>query len=498
MKQNHLRRFFDRYWGVVTSLIVINLFFALTSEYYWSRYNVLNIIDHSAIALLLSTGMVFVLATGGIDLSVGSILALSGIITALAMKSGVPIVPAVIIGVGSGAAVGLVNGLIISFFRLQPFIVTLAMLSIVRGLSLILTGGNPIIGMPEGFLTAFSGSILVGNGVYLAAGFADQGFLLTFGIDPTGPETGYGYIRFGDRLAEGVRVVEDFREKPDAATAEEYVSSGRYLWNSGIFMFRASRFLAELETHAPVVLSAARAALAGAEHDGSAIRLDESAFASAPSTSIDYAVMEHTTSAAVVPIHTGWSDVGSWTALWELGRHDKNGNVIIGDVETIDVQNSYVRSSGRLVAAIGLDNVVIVDTPDATLVSRRDRSQDVKVIVDRLKAQGRPEVDSDGDELRPWGQVTTLESGTGHRVLRLRLNPGATMPIQAHEHRSEHWIVIAGTARVHIGEETRLVTANGTVSIAVGETHQVENASEADPLEIVKVSVTPSFDEGEG
>lgn len=367
----------------------------------------------------------------------------------------------------------------------------------VAALQLTADGGDPILFvMPADHVIrneqAFS------DAVDLAAGFADQGFLLTFGIDPTGPETGYGYIRFGDRLAEGVRVVEDFREKPDAATAEEYVSSGRYLWNSGIFMFRASRFLTELETHAPDVLSAAQAALAGAEHDGSAIRLDETAFAAAPSTSIDYAVMEHTTSAAVVPIHTGWSDVGSWTALWELGRHDKNGNVIIGDVETIDVQNSYVRSSGRLIAAIGLDNVVIVDTPDATLVSRRDRSQDVKAIVDRLKSQSRSEVDTDGDELRPWGRFTTVESGPEHRILRLRLNPGATMPIQSHEHRSEHWIVIAGTARVHLGEETRLVAASETMSIAAGETHQIQNASESEPLEIVKVNVTPGFEEQEG
>jgi len=380
---------------------------------------------------------------------------------------------------------------------LEPIGRNTAPATAVAALQLTADGDDPILFvMPADHVIrnerAFS------DAVDLAAGIAEQGFLLTFGIDPIGPETGYGYIRFGDRLAEGVRVVEDFREKPDAATAEKYLSSGRYLWNSGIFMFRASRFLAELETHAPGVLSAARAALAGAEHDGSAIRLDETAFASAPSTSIDYAVMEHTTSAAVVPIHTGWSDVGSWTALWELGHHDKDGNVIIGDVETIDVQNSYVRSSGRLVAAIGVDNVVIVDTPDATLVSRRDRSQDVKVIVDRLRDQGRSEVDTDGNELRPWGQFTTLESGTGHRVLRLRLNPGATMPIQAHEHHSEHWIVIAGTARVHIGEETRLVAANGTVSITAGETHQVENASDTDPLEIVKVSVTPSFEEGEG
>lgn len=335
------------------------------------------------------------------------------------------------------------------------------------------------------------------DAVALAAGFAEQGLLLTFGIEPTGPETGYGYIRFGDPLAEGVRIVEDFREKPDSATAEEYLSSGRYLWNSGIFMFRASRFLAELEMHAPDILTAARAALAEAKQDGSVTRLDEQAFAAAPSISIDYAVMEHTTSAAVVPIHTGWSDVGSWTALWELGRQDENGNVIIGDVETIDIRNSYIRSSGRLVAAIGLDDVVIVDTPDATLVSHRERSQDVKAVVDRLKADGRSEVDTDGTELRPWGGFEVLDSGPEHRVLRLQLEPAASMTSQTHKRSSEHWIVTSGSAKVHVGEGSRLISANESVFIPANETHRVENASETDPLHMIKINVTTQIAEVE-
>ncbi len=367
----------------------------------------------------------------------------------------------------------------------------------VAALQLTADGGDPILFvMPADHVIrneqAFS------DAVDLAAGFAEQGYLLTFGIDPTGPETGYGYIRFGERLAEGVRIVEDFREKPDAATAEEYLSSGRYLWNSGIFMFRASRFLAELETHAPDVLSAARAALAAAEQDGSATRLDETAFAAAPSISIDYAVMEHTTSAAVVPVHTGWSDVGSWTALWDLGQHDEDGNVVIGDVETIDVQNSYVRSGGRLVAAIGVDNVVIVDTPDATLVARRDRSQDVKTIVDRLKAQNRPEVDTDGTEFRSWGTVVSLESASDHRVLRLRIEPGATMPSRTHERRTEHWTALQGAARVFLDETTTTLSAGESVTIPAGETHRVENASATDPLEMVKINITTRVPEEEG
>jgi mannose-1-phosphate guanylyltransferase/mannose-6-phosphate isomerase len=262
-------------------------------------------------------------------------------------------------------------------------------------------------------------------------------------------------------------------------------------------MFRASRFLAELEMHAPDILTAARAALAKAQQDGSATRLDEQAFAAAPSISIDYAVMEHTTSAAVVPIHTGWSDVGSWTALWELGRQDENGNVIIGDVETIDIRNSYIRSGGRLVAAIGLDDVVIVDTPDATLISHRERSQDVKAVVDRLKADGRSEVDTDGTELRPWGGFEVLDSGPEHRVLRLQLEPGASMPSQTHERRSEHWFVTSGTARIHIGEATRLVVANESVFTPANEKHQVENASETDPLHMIKITVTTQIAEVE-
>ena len=331
--------------------------------------------------------------------------------------------------------------------------------------------------------------------VELAAGFAEQGYLLTFGIDPTGPETGYGYIRFGDRLAEGVRTVEEFREKPDAATAEEYVSSGRYLWNSGMFMFRASQFLAEIGVHAPGILDATRAALADAEYEESVTLLDEAAFAASPSISIDYAVMEHTDAAAVVPIHTGWSDVGSWTALWELGQHDKHGNVFVGDVEAIDVQNSYVRTSGRLVAAIGLHNIVIVDTPDALLVSRRDRSQDVKAIVDRLKEQGRPEVETDGTEIRPWGTVETMGSGPGHHIVRLRIDAGVGFSLKPLEHCSQHWIVARGIARIRAGETIRLVHEHEAAFMLPHEPLRLDNASDTETLEIIEIRVDTSAGE---
>jgi mannose-1-phosphate guanylyltransferase/mannose-6-phosphate isomerase len=329
-----------------------------------------------------------------------------------------------------------------------------------------------------------------GEAVSLASDFAEKGYLLTFGIDPTGPETGYGYIRFGDRLAEGVRSVKEFREKPDAATAEEYVASGRYLWNSGMFMFRASRFLTELEAHAPAVLATTRRALVNAKPDGNVTRLDAETFATAPSISVDYAVMEHTASAAVVPIHTGWSDVGSWNALWELGHHDELGNVTVGDVELVDVHNSYVRSDGRFVAAIGLDNVVVVDSRDATLVVRRDRSQDVKTIVDRLAADNRTEVVTDGSEDRRWGSFATLAGDDDSRVLHLRVDPGASLPRRTLDGRTVHWIVTRGTARVNVDDNESVLEAGEVATIPPGVEHTAENSSAAETLDMVEIEVT--------
>jgi len=327
------------------------------------------------------------------------------------------------------------------------------------------------------------------DAVGLAADFAAKGYLLTFGIEPAAAETGYGYIRFGDRLADGVCSVEQFREKPDAATAEEYVASGRYLWNSGMFMFPASRFLAELGTYAPDVLAAARLAVANGSEDGIAFRLDESSFAASPSISIDYAVMEHTTSAAVVPIHTGWSDVGSWAALWELGPRDEHGNVVAGDVELVDVRNSYVRSGGRLVGAIGLDGVVVVDTADAVLVARLDQSQNVKTIVDRLKEAGRTEVDTDGHETHQWGDLATLATPPTGRIVLLEIEPGASLPTQLRDRESTHWIVVEGAALAHIGGASiRLDQGSGAV-VPPGVDHRVGNASSIEGLKVVQITV---------
>ena len=334
--------------------------------------------------------------------------------------------------------------------------------------------------------------------VVLAADFADEGYLLTFGIDPTTPETGYGYIRFGEPLAEGVRIVESFREKPDAATAEEYVASGRYLWNSGIFMFRASRFLTELGAYAPDVLAAARLAVDHGIRDGSALSLDEAAFSTSPSISIDYAVMEHTASAAVVPIRTGWSDVGSWAALWELGETDDQGNVVSGDVELVDVHNSYLRSGGRLVAAIGLDGVVVVDTADAVLVARSDRSQDVKIIVDRLKEVGRPEVDTHGTETHLWGDVATLAASPGSRVIQLQIEPGASLPTSVDDGRTTHWIVVEGEAAVHAQDTVIRLHKGLATAVPPGTDHQLENASSNEVLKVIGVMVDIDLDEDTG
>lgn len=283
--------------------------------------------------------------------------------------------------------------------------------------------------------------------------------------------------------------MKEFREKPDAATAEEYVASGRYLWNSGMFMFCASRFLTEVEAHAPAVLAATKRALVNAERDGNVTRLDAEAFATAPSISVDYAVMEHTASAAVVPIHTGWSDVGSWNALWELGHHDELGNVTVGDVELVDVHNSYVRSDGRFVAAIGLDNVVVVDSRDATLVVRRDRSQDVKTIVDRLTADNRTEVVSDGTEDRGWGSFATLAGDDDSQVLHLRVDPGASLPRRTLDGRTVHWIVTRGTARVQIGDNESALEAGESATIPPGVEHAAENSSATETLDMVEIGV---------
>ncbi len=331
--------------------------------------------------------------------------------------------------------------------------------------------------------------LALAEAVGVAAALADDGYLVTFGITPTHAETGYGYIELGEELVGATMAVARFREKPDAGTAARYVEDGRHLWNSGMFLFRAQRYLDELGQHQPEVLKAARDALAGGKQDGGVITLDKEPMEQAPSISIDYAVMEPTDKAAVVPLDAGWSDVGSWEALWALGDSDEAGNVVSGDAEILDVTNSYIRGRHRLIAAIGLDNVAIVDTRDAILVTARDRVQDVKEIVDRLTEQHRSEVETDGTESRPWGGFATLLDGPGFRVLRFWVEPGAKTSLQTHDHRSEYWIIVKGLARIRIGDTTRLVPEQDSVFVPVGEVHRLENPSAEEMLEVIEVDV---------
>jgi mannose-1-phosphate guanylyltransferase/mannose-6-phosphate isomerase len=356
----------------------------------------------------------------------------------------------------------------------------------------------------------FRGAVVEG------AKLAEAGKLVTFGIVPDKAETGYGYIKAGALLAgRGMRdaecenldsgcasdfrvtrtasrvtdtayEVETFVEKPDAATAEEYLASGDYYWNSGMFMFRASRYLEELEKFAPEMLSCCREALEKAQRDLDFVRLDAGAFGACPKDSIDYAVMEKTADAAVISLDAGWSDVGSWSALWEVGQADGAGNVMRGDVLTHDSRNCYLHSSGRMVAAVGLEDHVVVETADAVLVARRDRAQDVKAIVEQLKQQGRGEALLHRRVNRPWGSYESIDHSERFQVKRITVNPGASLSLQLHHHRAEHWIVVKGTARITRGDETLVLSENQSTYIPLGVQHRLENPGLI-PLELIEV-----------
>ncbi|WP_037083398.1 mannose-1-phosphate guanylyltransferase/mannose-6-phosphate isomerase [Pseudoxanthomonas sp. J35] len=317
-----------------------------------------------------------------------------------------------------------------------------------------------------------------------AATAAERGKLVTFGIVPTGPETGYGYIKAG--AGQAVRAVERFVEKPDAATAEAYVASGEYFWNSGMFLFKASRYLEELGRHQPAILAACRAAFDGARRDQDFVRLDKAAFAACPSDSIDYAVMEKTADAAVLPISVGWNDVGSWSALWEVAQQDGNGNAHHGDVIALDCRNTLAWGDGRLVAMIGLEDVVVVDTDDSVLVAHKDHVQDVKTVVAQLKAAGRSEPTLHRKVYRPWGAYDSIDMGDRHQVKRITVKPGAALSLQMHHHRAEHWIVVSGTAEVTRGDEVLLLSENQSTYIPLGVTHRLRNPGKV-PLELIEV-----------
>ncbi len=335
--------------------------------------------------------------------------------------------------------------------------------------------------------TAFREAIMRG------AQLAERGLLVTFGITPDAPETGYGYIRIGQPLEAGAHQVDRFVEKPDLATAQAYLASGDYLWNGGIFAFRASVWLAKMQQCRPDILAACRKAFEGAQHDADFVRPDKAAFAACPADSIDYAVLEKLASeqansgeVAVVPLAARWSDVGAWNALWDIGDKDADGNVLMGDVLAVATHNTLAISANRLIACVGLHDVVVVETPDAILVAHKDSIQMVKEVVTRLNHEGRSESHAHRKVYRPWGWYDSIDVGARFQVKRIVVSPGASLSLQLHHHRAEHWIVVSGTARVTRGEDVFLVGENESTFIPLGTKHRLENPGKV-ALEMIEV-----------
>jgi mannose-1-phosphate guanylyltransferase/mannose-1-phosphate guanylyltransferase/mannose-6-phosphate isomerase len=316
---------------------------------------------------------------------------------------------------------------------------------------------------------------------------AQAGAIVLFGIVPDRPATGYGYIEAGARLAGEVHGVARFIEKPVRADAENYVTAGTFLWNSGIFLVAARTLLAELESLAPQILVAARAAVEGAHEDLDFLRLDEAAFRSSPAISLDHAVMEKTARAAVVPAEMGWTDVGSWSALHDIGAGDAAGNVLVGEVFAEDTARCYVRSEGGpLIATLGVEDLVIVAAADAVLVAHRSRDQDIKALVQRLSEAGHAAATESAHVHRPWGFYRTVHEGERFRVKRITVNPGARLSLQKHVHRAEHWVVVNGTALVTRDGEELLVGENESVFLPLGCVHRLENPGQL-PLNLIEV-----------
>ncbi|HBY86090.1 MAG TPA: mannose-1-phosphate guanylyltransferase/mannose-6-phosphate isomerase [Colwellia sp.] len=323
--------------------------------------------------------------------------------------------------------------------------------------------------------------------------FAEQGKLVTFGIVPTHAEIGYGYIKQGSLLtpkneqvnAESYTVA-NFVEKPNLATAQKYLATGEYLWNSGMFMFKASRYIEELKIYSPEILSICEDAFNNKTHDLDFTRISADIFDKCPEDSIDYAVMEHTEHAVVVPLDAEWSDVGSFSSLWEVSPKDGQGNVSQGDVISQSTTNCYINSQNRLVTTVGVDNLVIVETKDAILVANKDKVQDVKSIVNSLKTDNRYEYKHQREVYRPWGKYDSLDLGTRDQVKRITVKPGAKLSVQMHYHRSEHWIVVSGTAKVTNGDKTFLLSENESAYIPLGQIHALENPGVL-PLELIEV-----------
>ena len=315
---------------------------------------------------------------------------------------------------------------------------------------------------------------------------AQNGSMVVFGITPTYPETGYGYVKAKQADAHGVHAVDAFVEKPNEAVAKSYIDQGGYYWNSGMFMFKASVYLQELNLYRPEMVKACLRSWDESIRDLEFVRLNKEAFASSPSDSIDFAVMEKTKKAVVIPLDAGWSDVGAWSAVWEVQDRDHSGNSIKGDVLIESSSNSYVNAQSRMVAIVGMDNVVVVETSDAVLVMNKDKSQDVKKLVDQLKSNKRSEVDLHREVFRPWGSYDSIDHGQRFQVKRITVNPNAKLSVQMHHHRAEHWVVVSGTAQVRVGDKTQMITENQSVYIPVGEIHSLENPGKV-PLHLIEV-----------
>jgi len=320
---------------------------------------------------------------------------------------------------------------------------------------------------------------------------AEQGQFVTFGVVPTEAHTGYGYIKTIQDQGDGISKVARFVEKPDAQTAHDYVASGEYLWNSGMFAFKASAYLEMLGKYAPEIRFVCENAIANEASDLDFIRIDPTIFKDCPNDSVDYAVMEPLSieadsPVAVVALDAGWSDVGSWSSLWEVSPKDHGGNAIVGDVKLHDTTNSYVNAEGKLVCVIGLDNVVVIETKDAVLVADKSKVQEVKAIVNELKAENRPEYNFHREVFRPWGCYDSIDKGARYQVKRITVKPGEKLSVQMHHHRAEHWIIVSGTAKVTNGDSTFLVTENESTYIPIGQIHALENPGKI-PLEMIEV-----------
>jgi len=345
------------------------------------------------------------------------------------------------------------------------------------------SGGDPVI------LVLAADHVIQNNkkfhdAIYKAEIAAKQGHLVTFGIIPDSPHTGYGYIEA--EPSDGLSKVAAFTEKPNKETAEAYLASGNHFWNSGMFMFKASTILAELERFAPEMLGFCQKALSGSTRDLDFIRLDSEQFSACPSDSLDYAVMEKTDKAVVIPLDAGWSDVGSWSSLWENHDKDDYNNVIMGDVIIDDVNNSLIHSEHRLVSVLGLDNIVVVETPDAVLIADKAQSENIKNIVSQLQKADRDEASEHRKCYRPWGHYDGIDSGERFQVKRIFVNPGASLSLQLHHHRAEHWIVVTGTAEVTCGDDVTLLSENESTFIPLGTQHRLHNPGRV-PLEIIEV-----------